>query len=224
MTDANMRGVSAQHDRAIDRASIDVLVEYLIGGQVTEVQALVEAWIERGTSYEDIAVRGIQPAMYRIGDLWAEGRVSITQERLATAISHRLLVRAFDAATFAPRRHEKAVFACVDGNLHSLGLRIVSDTFAIAGWDAEFLGADVPTRDLVLHVELTQPRFLGLSVSLPEHVETANAVVRLIHAHLGPDAPRIVIGGTVVRDVLESRGCLAAQAWPGDASEALARA
>ena len=173
----------------------DVLVDALVDGRIAEAETLVEHWIGQGASYEDIAVRGFQEAMFQIGELWEQGRVSVAQEHLATAICHRLLVRAFDAETFAPLRQQRAVFACVAGNRHSLGLRIVSDTFAIAGWDVSYLGADLPTEDLIEQTERLRPDLIGLSVALPEHVITAYQAAARVREQLGAAAPRVLVGG-----------------------------
>ena len=204
------------------RFRTDVLVEALVEGRIAEAEALIEHWIGRGSSYEDIAVQGIQASMIRIGELWEEGQVTVAQEHLATAISHRLLVRAFDAETFSHPRKQKAMFACVEGNRHALGLRIVSDTFSIAGWDIAYLGADVPTVDLMTYVERQRPHLLGLSATLAEHLHVALEVAQALHAELMDRAPRIVIGGRAVREHAGAPPQFAVDLWRYDATRSLA--
>lgn len=194
----------------------------LIVGQHREAAALVEDWIERGLSYDAICSAGIQPAMYRIGELWAQGRVSVAQEHLATAIAQRILVLAFEAAAFAPPQGRKALFACVAGNRHALGLRMVSDAFAIAGWEVEYLGADVPSEDLVRQADAWRPHLLGLSVAIPDQLTVANDVARRVRSQLGEAAPRVVVGGRPLRERLPLPEPLDVDVWPADAGQAAA--
>ena len=43
----------------------------------------------------------------------------------------------------------RVLLACVAGNHHAVGLRMVADAFQLAGWDVQYLGANVPTAALV---------------------------------------------------------------------------
>lgn len=192
---------------------VDALVECLAEGRQDAADAIVRAWLERGSRYEDIAVRGIQAALYRIGELWAEGRASVAQEHLATAMAQRLLVRALDAAPFAAPRDDRVVIACVQGNHHALGARMIADAFLIAGWNVEYLGADVPTADLVAQVVSWRPDLVGLSVSLPEQVAVAVDAIAQIEAALGEGAPRFVLGGRPLEALPELREGLSADVW-----------
>lgn len=213
-------GMGLEHGLA--HADTDVLVSALIVGQHREASTLVQGWIEHGRSYDAICSEGIQPALVRIGELWAQGRVSVAQEHLATAIAQRILVQAFDSATFAPPNGQKALFACVEGNHHALGLRMVSDTFAIAGWNVAYLGADVPTGDLAQQVDAWRPHLLGLSVSMTEQIPVANDVARRVRDELGDVAPRIVVGGRPLREGSPLPVPLDVDVWTANAGSAAA--
>lgn len=193
-------------------------MQSLLAGRQRDADALIETWIASGVGYADIASYGIQPALYEVGELWADGRISVAQEHLATAIYQGLLVRAYDATEFAEPRDDKALFACVEHNLHTVGLRIVCDSFAIGGWDVEFLGADVATADLVRHVVAWRPHLLGLSISTAEHLETAQHAIAQIREALGDEAPKIVVGGRVLRELADGDPGLAANLFHTDAS------
>ena len=200
----------------------DVLVSALIVGQDREAGALVERWIDGGLAYDAICARGIQPAMYQVGELWSQGRISVAQEHLATAIAQRLLVVTYQAARFAPAHGRRALFACVEGNHHGLGLRMVADAFAIAGWDVEYLGTDVPTRDLVEQVDAWRPELVGLSAGLTEHIAVADAVAARIRDRLADAAPRIMLGGRPVTAGAALPTPLDVDVWTADLGSAAA--
>jgi methanogenic corrinoid protein MtbC1 len=98
-------------------------------------------------------------------------------------------------ATFLPDNGKKALFACVQGNHHAVGLRMVCDAVETLGWATRFLGADVPTADLLRMIDTERPELVCLSASMPEHLATARQIIALLHAELGSACPAIWVGG-----------------------------
>lgn len=192
-----------------------------LGGNQRGALDLMSGVMQAGLDLTEASVRLIQPAMYQIGRLWQENQVSIAQEHLATAVSQSILARAYMQADFAPPTGQKAMFAGVAGNQHSLGLRILADAFETRGWDAFCLGADVPTADLIRQVDATRPDLLSLSLSLPGHLIVARETVVRLRAELGSRCPVIWIGGlaTLLGDRMWRS--LKADAWAADALHAL---
>jgi methanogenic corrinoid protein MtbC1 len=106
-----------------------------------------------------------------------------------------LLGRAFMSADVAPANGRKAVFACVAGNHHALGVRILSDAFALAGWEVRALGANVPTDDLIDFVRAEAPDLVGLSLSDADQAAAARTVGAGVRAPGAGASPAVVVGG-----------------------------
>ena len=111
--------------------------------------------------------RVIAPAMWRIGDLWEEGAISVADEHLATALTHQAM-----AGIYGPSLGHKAVpgrvlMAAVDGERHALGLRMAADVIELAGYETIYLGADVPLAVLLQAVENRSPDLVCLSATIP---------------------------------------------------------
>ncbi|MGB9201042.1 cobalamin B12-binding domain-containing protein [Methanobacterium sp.] len=51
----------------------------------------------------------------------------------------------------------KLVATCVNGEIHEMGIHIVSDLFEIEGWDTYYLGADIPTESILKTLEQVKP-------------------------------------------------------------------
>jgi len=175
----------------------------------------------REHSYGQAAVGMIQPAMYEVGRLWQENRLSVAQEHLATAVSQNVLARAYLQAEFAPPNGRRAIFACVQGNQHSLGLRMVSDVFETAGWETAYLGADVPVPDLVRLVDAQRPQLLALSLSQPAHLVAARESIARLRAELGDARPQIWVGGLITQNAERLWRTVRADGWAADALHAL---
>ncbi len=182
-------------DLAAPSREVAEVAEVLLAGQRREVTQQLVAAMDAGASLVDVSVDLIQPALYQIGVLWQQNRISVAQEHLATALVQNALAAGFARADFAPPNGRRAVFACIEGNHHVVGLRMVSDAFEVAGWDVGFLGADTPTRAIIAFVAEQRPELLGLSVSLGYQIPRLREVIGEVRAEFGTAAPAIVAGG-----------------------------
>jgi diguanylate cyclase (GGDEF)-like protein len=194
----------AESERPARRAS-DVAVSALArrygdalrAGDSAMAEQVMDEALAIGTSPAAIQSLIIGPAMERIGDLWQQGAVSVADEHLATAISNGVLVRLFDALTVA-RAHsrERVLLAEVAGQHHVLGLRMVADVLEGAGFDVQFLGADVPVDALRSFLSERQPAVTGLGFGIDTNVRSlAEAVVAV---HDTSAEPRLMLGGRAV--------------------------
>lgn len=195
----------------------------LVQGRKALAQGHVRGAMDGGASLTEAAVRIVQPALYAIGELWQHNRISIAQEHLASSISQTVLTDAYLRAEFAPPNGRKALLACVQGNHHALGLRMVSDALETRGWDCQCLGADMPLADLVRHVDAQRPDVLGLSVSLSQHLEVARATIEALRAELGSACPQVWIGGLATMGGDKAWRETRADGWSSDALDLLER-
>lgn len=200
--------------------ALDLLNALLVADRAAVTRILEEAR-EAGLGVAQIADAVVQPAMAEVGARWARNEISVAEEHRATALAQSALARLFPGAT-AQEGGGRAVLACVEGNLHSLGLRIFADALEDAGWSVEHLGADVPTRDLLAFLRKHEVDLVGLSVSLPLHLETAQRVVSALRRELGDACPRIVVGGIPMRGSAKGADYIAADAVFADAASGIA--
>ncbi len=171
------------------------LADALVSGDTSDAWSALRTALVGGARYADVATDVLGPALVEVGARWAERRITVAQEHLATANATMLLGHAFLDAEVAAPNGRKAVFACVAGNHHALGVRILSDAFAIEGWDVRSLGANVPTDDLIAFVRAEAPDVVGLSLSDVEQADAARAVAAAARASEGHPSPVVVVGG-----------------------------
>jgi methanogenic corrinoid protein MtbC1 len=193
----------------------------ILAGDRVSARSLLFKSLSQGVPLVDVGVGLVQPAMYEVGQRWQESRVSIAQEHLATAISQSLLAQAYAAVDPAEPIGRKAMFACVEGNHHSLGLRMLSDAFELEGWDIQFLGADTPSRSLVQQVDQFRPEILCLSVSLTQQTVTARKLIQELRGDFKSKPPVIMLGGLATNHVEELWRAVGADLWSSDARSAL---
>lgn len=165
----------------------------LSGDRREAVRIVVEEGLaNRGAAIVDLHSHVIGAAQDEIGRLWQMNLVTIAQEHMATAISHLSLAALFERARVAASVEKKIVIACVEGELHDLPARLVSDMLELNGFDVRFLGASVPHEDLVALVRDERPALIGLSVTMSFNLTSLREAVSRLR--VVTDAP-IFAGG-----------------------------
>lgn len=168
----------------------------LAGDRREAVRLLLEDGLGGGAHVDELQLHVIRAAQDEIGRLWQLNRVSIAQEHMATAISHLSLAALFERATPQPPLDRRVVLACVEGELHELPARLVADVLELAGFEVRYLGANVPTEELVAVVREKQPDLIGLSVTMSFNLPALRAAVARVREI--SDRP-VFIGGHATR-------------------------
>lgn len=177
----------------LDDLKDEYLRAQLAGDRREAVRLVVEEGLDRrGASIVDLQSLVIGAAQEQIGRLWQLNIVSVAQEHMATAISQLSLAALFERAQVAKPLGKKLVIACVEGELHDLPARLVSDLLEIHGFEVRFLGANVPHEHLVEMVRDEAPALIGLSVTMSFNLGALRDAVARLRAVT--EAP-IFIGG-----------------------------
>jgi MerR family transcriptional regulator, light-induced transcriptional regulator len=161
--------------------------------------------LEEGMTVPQLYQRVIAPAMHEVGELWGRGALTVADEHLATALTHRVL-----AALRPPSRTEasragemaargRVLLATVDGEQHALGLRMAADVLEDAGFQTIYLGADVPTDALLQAISSLSPDLLALGATMREsapRLQEVAGLVRRAHPQIG-----LLVGGQMATPV-----------------------
>jgi methanogenic corrinoid protein MtbC1 len=167
----------------------------LLDGRRKDAFAVADRWYSEGRSLIDLEEHIIAPALHRIGDMWQLNQVTVAREHMATAIAQSVMTGGLLRSSPPAMTSRKVLLACVEGNNHAIGLNMVSDAFQLDGWDVLYLGANMPTSDLVEQIVGSAPDLVGLSVSFPAHLCAVRTVVDLLDSRLGALRPRVIVGG-----------------------------
>lgn len=195
--------------------------EALLSGNRRDANALLDLSLERGDTLLNFELHVIQPALYGIGHKWQCNQVSVAQEHLATALSQSVMNRGLMKTPLPRGNGRKVVLACVDGNNHSAGLQMVADGFFLAGWEVQYLGADVPTQSLVKHVVQCKPDLVGLSVSFAQQLHAARECMAQLTQAMHGSRPPVIIGGLAINQFTRIAGVVGADDWSPNASAAV---
>ncbi len=141
--------------------------------------------------------RVIAPAMWRIGELWEQGTISVADEHLATALTHQTMAGIYGPSLGHKVKPGRILMAAVEGEQHALGLRMAADVLELAGYETIYLGADVPTDDLLQAVAARSPDLVGLSATMPSSIQALDRAIAEIQ-RVNPNLI-VLFGGQGVR-------------------------
>jgi MerR family transcriptional regulator, light-induced transcriptional regulator len=167
-------------------------VEQLIAGEVREVQRIVAEALHLAPAaavYHGL----LTEALYEVGRRWERGEATVAEEHIATGISEVVLPQVAFHLPRAPRRRRTAIVACVPGELHAIGSRVIGDFIEAAGWDVLYVGAPTPAGALCELVVGRNADAVALSASTPERLVEVDEVLARLQTL--PSPPFVAVGG-----------------------------
>lgn len=141
-----------------------------IAGEEQTCARMIDNLVRQGIALPSIYQGVLGEAMYLVGKWYEVEAIDVGQEHLASAITERMMSRLIQYSP-APRKHAStAVLACVEGNWHSIGLRMISDMLRLKGWRSVYLGASVPKQSIFNAIETHAPKLVLINVTC-NHIE-----------------------------------------------------
>jgi methanogenic corrinoid protein MtbC1 len=152
--------------------------------------------IEDGLPPTTLHAEVIAPALHYIGELSRAGEMDIDREQRAMGITRRVLATLYRYMLGgAEPTRERVLLAVMEGDPHTLGLQMVHDQLAAAGYQTSF-DTDLSVEQLLAKVESQSPDLIVFGATVATAVEVvARAVKDLRAAH--PDIPIMLRGAAV---------------------------
>ncbi|MEQ9309534.1 MAG: cobalamin-dependent protein [Balneolaceae bacterium] len=177
------------------KSEVATYLEYLLQGKRREATLLITELIEQDVSIKSIYQYIFQVSQYEVGQLWQCNKITVAHEHYCTAATQQIMSGLYQHI-FSSKRKGKTLVACsISGELHELGIRMVTDFFEMDGWDTYYLGANMPDHQLQEALKEHKADILALSVTLPIHVSKAALLIKKIKADNDLAYLKIMVGG-----------------------------
>jgi methanogenic corrinoid protein MtbC1 len=216
MTVASFIGTSSEEENVAQRCLDAMLLLDAAGAR----ESLREA-IAAGTPLAKIYSVVLPLLMREVGRLWQMNKISVAHEHYCSAAVQSILASfyglMFDPAIPCGR---SLLVACVEAEQHELGARILADIFQLNGWHTNFLGANLPSRELVTLIKRAPrlPDLVALCATMPEHLAQVACTIAAIRD--GSNLP-IMVGGYLFHENPGLAAQLGADGCADDAETAL---
>lgn len=142
--------------------------------------------------FETVMTDHVFPALEELGDAWADGRVSIAGEHLASNAVMRRLALAYEAAA-AHGHGPRIALGTAPNTRHEIGLFAFAVAARRHGMDTDYLGADLPIDDWLGVVDDPALAAAVLVIPTTADIIATAAVITALHDHR-PDLV-VAVGG-----------------------------
>ena len=199
-TGGDSRALLRSDPEALVESSLETFATALERGDAEMAEAAIATAIEDGVTPTALHAEVIGPALRRIDVLFEASEIDADRVHRAMTITRRVLATLYRYMTGAtePTR-ERVLLAGIEGDEHTLGLQMVHDQLAAAGFQTIF-DTDLSAERLLEMVDSQSPDLVVLGAAAPSDGESVELALRdLRSGH--PNLP-IVLGGPAVGGAL----------------------
>jgi methanogenic corrinoid protein MtbC1 len=161
------------------------MVSLLLEGNHEDAAGLLEPLLENGVSLEQVCSFYLLGCEAAIGDRWQRNRITVADEHIATAALRLAVHRFFDRLEESSSRpeqkpdlHGPVVLGCAPGDLHELGVEVLSRYLRVQGWPVLYAGHGTPARELARGMKQRRPAAVVLSATMISHLPGLYAAAR----------------------------------------------
>ena len=195
-TGADAREQLRSDPEALVESTLETFATALERGDAEMAEGAIATAIEDGITPTTLHAEVIGPALRRIAVLSDAGEIDPDRERRAMTITRRVLATLYRYMTVntEPTR-ERVLLAGIEGDQHTLGLQMVHDQLAAAGFHTIF-DTDLSAERLLEMIESQCPDLVVVGATMPSGGASVESALRDLRSSR-PDLP-IVLGGPAV--------------------------
>jgi methanogenic corrinoid protein MtbC1 len=192
-TGPQARAAQADDPQTLVESVLDAYIGAIEHGDAESAEGAIMQAIEDGIQPATLHGQVFVPALGRIAELAVKGEIDPQGERLASAITRRILATLYRYMLGAtePDR-ERILLTGANGDERLLGLQMVHDQLAAAGYRTT-IEAEVSRESLAATIEDDQPELVVLAGATASESENLEALIEDLRKH-HPDIP-ILVGG-----------------------------
>jgi len=133
----------------------------------------------------------LKPVMHQIGDEWANNKISIATEHVASNVAQTLVKIIMDKGTTSGNK--KKILLCVPvGEEHHLGCDVIETFLTGKGYKVFNMGTSIPSESVLHFIEHNNPDIVMISITLEDNLKAGQRLVKKIKENF--KVP-VVVGG-----------------------------
>ena len=172
------------------RKSIKQLYKKLTDGDINSCVQIYDDYIKIFNS-ADFFDKILKPVMYQIGDEWANNKISIATEHVASNVAQTLVKIIMDKGTTSGNK--KKILLCVPvGEEHHLGCDVIETFLTSKGYKVFNMGTSIPSESVLHFIEHNKLDLVMVSITLEDNLKAGQRLVKKIKDNF--KVP-IVVGG-----------------------------
>jgi methanogenic corrinoid protein MtbC1 len=143
----------------------------------------------------------LKPVMYKIGELWEQGKLDVATEHACTNTASSLVkvINEQLSHSKATRSQYKILICTPEGELHSLVCNIIESLLLSKGFKVYNISPSVPSESIIDYLKDIEPDIILISITIADNIKPAERLIKEIRLkyHKVP----IIIGGSGLNKV-----------------------
>ncbi len=184
-------------------------------------EEIITKAIEDGVPIKDVYLKIFQPVQWEIGRLWQTNKITVAMEHYCTAATQFIMSRLYNYIFATEKNGKSLVATSISGELHELGIRMVSDFFEMEGWNTFYLGANTPNKSIVDMIKDVNADVLAISATIYFNIPQVTELINYIKSETDPEKLKILVGGKAFNSYHELWKQVNADGYASDAEGAV---
>lgn len=191
------RGNTGPESSALDPVARTYLEKLMYGDKADAFQFIVSL-VHNGLTVQKIYREIFEPALKEAGRMWETNEIDVSQEHYFSRATESLMGQLYAHLDISPEKKGTVVLVAIGGELHEIGIRMVSDFLEADGWRCFYLGVNTPTANVVKALRDRDADVLAISATLSLNVDAVANMIRHVRSATtenGWKRIKIVAGG-----------------------------
>ena len=147
--------------------------------------------------------RLLAPVMYKVGELWKDGRLDVATEHVCSNAAHTLVKIINERVSRNPVAKRKAlkILICTpEGEYHSLGCMVIESFLRSKGYSVSNIAPSVPSNAIISFAGKFNPDLIMISITLGENIGSTNKLInKILESRIS--VPPILVGGIGIESI-----------------------
>jgi MerR family transcriptional regulator, light-induced transcriptional regulator len=147
--------------------------------------------------------RLLTPVMYKVGELWKEGRLDVATEHVCSSAAHtlvRIINERVSKSPVANRKALKILICTPEGEYHSLGCMVIESFLRSKGYFVSNIAPSVPSDAFISFAGKFNPDLIMISITLGENIDASNKLInKILESRIS--FPPILVGGIGIQSI-----------------------
>jgi len=182
------------------------LLEKLKSYEINDILKIYNDYTKSIYTLLDFYEKILIPVLYKIGDQWENGEIDVATEHVCSNAVNNLIDLINQQNTKKNLKNHRntrsIVLSTPEGELHSIGCKIIDSLLLEKGYDVYNITSPLPTNSIESYLDNTNPGVILISVTLEENI---NSAIRLVYEIRKSFQTPIIVGGNALKFASKSQ-------------------
>jgi len=182
------------------------LLEKLKSYEINDILKIYNDYTKSIYTLLDFYEKILIPVLYKIGDQWENGEIDVATEHVCSNAVNNLIDLINQQNTKKNLKNHRntrsIVLSTPEGELHSIGCKIIESLLLEKGYDVYNITSPLPTNSIESYLDNTNPGVILISVTLEENI---NSAIRLVYEIRKSFQIPIIVGGNALKFASKSQ-------------------